>query len=306
MKAYRLIGTKKIFIDSFNNKRKGNDKFEELTLPCGSCLGCRLARSKDWAVRCVHEAQLYEDNNCFVTLTFSDKYLAKDNSLHKEDFQNFMKRLRRKYIGACEVVDKSTGEVKRPIRYFHCGDYGEANNRPHHHACIFNFKPKDLEYWDSRKGVPVYRSAELESIWTSVKTKETKGYVTIGEVTWQSAAYVARYVVSKITGDMQKEVYQGRLPPYCTSSRRPGIGKYWYEKFKEDIHGKDFITINGKKFSSPRYYDRLLEAEDPERLKLIKENRKEKMKRERVFTFQESVSMRKNLESLKKHLVRDL
>ena len=62
-------------------------------IPCGRCIGCRLDRSLSWALRCVHEASLH-DQNCFVTLTFNDSSLPSDASLKVADFQNFMKRLR--------------------------------------------------------------------------------------------------------------------------------------------------------------------------------------------------------------------
>lgn len=46
----------------------------EIKLPCGQCIGCRLERSRQWAMRCVHEASLYE-KNCFITLTYDDSHL---------------------------------------------------------------------------------------------------------------------------------------------------------------------------------------------------------------------------------------
>ena len=67
-----------------------------LTIPCGQCVGCRLERSRQWAVRCVHEASLHEDN-CFITLTYNNESLPEDGSLNKKHFQDFMKRLRKKY-----------------------------------------------------------------------------------------------------------------------------------------------------------------------------------------------------------------
>lgn len=55
------------------NPREG---FHDLpvTLPCGQCIGCRLERSRQWAIRCAHEASLYEEN-CFITLTYRDEDL---------------------------------------------------------------------------------------------------------------------------------------------------------------------------------------------------------------------------------------
>lgn len=71
----------------------GDDIFQ---LPCGKCRGCRLEKSRQWALRIMHEASLYDDN-CFVTLTYDDEHLPKDGSLVKKDFQLFMKKLRKKF-----------------------------------------------------------------------------------------------------------------------------------------------------------------------------------------------------------------
>jgi len=65
-----------------------------LELPCGQCIGCRLERSRQWAIRCVHEASMHE-NNCFITLTYAPEYLPPDGGLIKSDFQKFIKRLRK-------------------------------------------------------------------------------------------------------------------------------------------------------------------------------------------------------------------
>ena len=42
---------------------------EAMEVACGQCLGCRLDRSRMWAIRIVHEASLHDDN-CFLTLTY--------------------------------------------------------------------------------------------------------------------------------------------------------------------------------------------------------------------------------------------
>src|SRR4051794_29862641 len=74
------------------NARKG---FNDLPvdLPCGQCIGCRLERSRQWAIRCSHEAKLHEEN-CFITLTYAPEHLPPGGTLVVKDFQDFMKRLR--------------------------------------------------------------------------------------------------------------------------------------------------------------------------------------------------------------------
>ena len=182
-----------------------------MAVPCGQCIGCRLERSRMWAVRCVHEASLHADN-CFITLTFDDSHLSHTGTLITSDFQKFMKRLRKEFSG-------------RRIRYFHCGEYGEKLGRPHHHACLFGFDFSDKVLWSVRSNVKLYRSPTLDRIWG-------QGYCTIGDVNFESAAYVARYVTKKITGEVAVDHYKvgvdvstgeviSKKPEFVTMSRRP-------------------------------------------------------------------------------------
>lgn len=205
-----------------------------VTIPCGQCIGCRLERSRQWAMRCVNEASLYNDN-CFITLTYNDDNLPADLSLDKTHFQKFMKRLRKKY--------------GNNIRYLHCGEYGTLNARPHYHACIFNFDFPDKKLWSVRSGVSLYRSDSLEQLWPY-------GFATVGEVTFESAAYVARYVLKKVTGDAAEDHYNGRQPEYITMSRRPGIGREWLTKYVDDVYNNDKLVIrNDLICRPPKYYD---------------------------------------------------
>lgn len=238
--------------------REPRDCKEILKLPCGQCVGCRLERSRQWAVRCVHEASLYE-KNCFITLTYNDANLPSDGSLHVEHFQKFMKRLRFSYRGHRPVADGTF-----PIRFFHCGEYGENFGRPHYHALLFNFDFPDRTIWKkSPSGEMLYRSKILEELWPF-------GYSSVGEATFQSAAYVARYIMKKVTGKAAESHYREghdtetgelyyRTPEYTTMSRRPGIATGWFEKFKDDVYPRDFVLVNGRRCRPPRFYDKLLE-----------------------------------------------
>ncbi len=258
------------------NVRYAGIRYDHIDLPCGQCIGCRIERSRQWALRCVHESSLFK-NNCFITLTFNDENLNKLGTLVKSDFQKFMKRLRKKFKGVECVQNGDTAKKGFPIRYFHCGEYGSELQRPHHHACIFNFDFKDKLLWSIRDGVRLYRSEKLERLWPY-------GFCTVGDVNFQSAAYVARYITKKINGDMARLHYSridkitGEMfeiePEYITMSRRPGIGKKWFEKFSSDIYPKDFITCEGKKFRSPKYYDKLYDEINPNFMEDIKEIRK--------------------------------
>lgn len=230
-----------------------------LEIPCGQCIGCRLERSRRWAIRCVHEASLHEANS-FVTLTYSPEFLPPDGSLNKRHFQLFMKRLR-------ESISPQR------VRYFHCGEYGESYGRPHYHACLFGYEPPDKKFLSSQNGNDLFTSEALDKLWELGKTF-------IGAVTFESAAYVARYIVKKITGPAAQRHYArlGLQPEYVTMSRRPGIAKPWYDKFKDDVYPRDYVVIRGKQMSPPKYYEGLLEKEDPDahrhlkRMKAIKRN----------------------------------
>ncbi len=227
-------------------------------LPCGHCIGCRLERSRQWAIRCVHEASLYEDN-CYVTLTYDDNHLPSDGSLKVKHFQDFMKRLRAKFS-------------PRKIRFFHAGEYGEKHRRPHYHACLFNIDFEDKKLLEDNWYGPLYSSDALSSVWKL-------GFCSVGAVTLQSAAYVARYIMKKITGDAAAEHYIGcdevtgelveLLPEYTTMSRGGrgglgGIGSKWFERFSGDVFPRDEVILDGKRMGVPRFYDRLYELQDPE------------------------------------------
>jgi len=242
-------------------RQSGN--YRPIKLPCGQCIGCRLERSRQWAVRCVHEAQMH-DRNCFITLTYNDDNLPPNASLVLDDFQRFMKRLRKKF--------------GPNVRFFHCGEYGEKYGRPHYHAIIFNLDFDDKYHWrTTEQGHRCYRSPTLESLWTV-------GNSELGDVTFESAAYVARYIMKKVTGPAAEHHYcvghteYGELiykkPEYVTMSRRPGIGSTWFKKYQSDVYPDDFIVIrHDLKTRPPKYYDKLLASTDWQLHDEIKFNR---------------------------------
>ena len=261
-----------------------------VTLPCGQCVGCRLEHSRQWAIRCVHEASLY-DNNCFITLTFDDKkHKPPDNSLNVEYFQLFMKRLRKKYGAG--------------IRYYHCGEYGENFGRPHYHACLFNFDFADKKKWMETKNKDIlYRSAALERLWPF-------GFSSVGDVTFSSAAYVARYIMKKITGNAADSHYMDpvtgvyRTPEYTTMSRRPGIASAWLEQFQGDIYPTDFVVLNGKKMRPPKFYDTQFELGNAAEMALIKLKRKMSLRAHVDNNTPERLKTRETIQNLKLQLLR--
>lgn len=252
------------------------DVVRSLTLPCGQCVGCRLERSRQWAVRCLHEASLYR-NNIFVTLTYSDEHLPKDKSLHYDHFQRFMKRLRKSYKGI--EADK---DGKRAIRFYMAGEYGEQFGRPHFHACIFNFAFDDKKVFKrTSSGSIIYTSEKLSALWPY-------GYASIGDVNFQSAAYVARYIMKKVNGKAAQAHYEDitddgeivrRRPEFTKMSLKPGIGYDWYKMYKNDVYPHDYVVVNGRKVRPPRFYDKKFKIDNPEDFEVIEFEREKRARK---------------------------
>jgi len=264
MQAWRAPGGGIVF------NRNGGFVDLPLKVSCGQCSGCRLERSRQWAVRCVHESKMHKQN-CFLTLTYDDEHLPATRSLDVKDWQNFAKKLRRQ-VG--------------PFRFFHCGEYGDENGRPHYHAAVFglDFHEDRKLYKTTKTGDRLYTSARLQKVWP-------QGFHTIGALTFESAAYVARYVMKKINGD-RAEAHYARVDPntgecwslkpeYTTMSRRPGIGTTWITKFSADVYPSDEVIIGGKTARPPKFYDSHLERENPELLREIKIRRAKKAAKHR-------------------------
>lgn len=193
-----------------------------------------------------------------------------------------MKRLRKKYVG------QEPHQVKT-IRYLHCGEYGDQTGRPHYHACLFGFNFPDLVDLHNRYSsdndhdiLDVLNDVKTE---TKLQTSEIltklwgKGHCTVGTLNYQTAAYTAGYVTKKMlqpetelldneTGeltDIQKS--------YRTMSTRPGLGRGWFEKYGSDCYPSDYILHNGTKMQPPKYYEQILETQDPDALKRVKQQR---------------------------------
>lgn len=235
-----------------------------MEVPCGRCTGCRVTYSRQWAARCIHEAQTH-DENCFVTLTYDDANLPPGGSLNPKHFTDFLKRLRRSI-------------APKKISFFHCGEYGDDYTRPHYHALLFGhwFPDSRPVPGKSKSGKTQFRSQELEKLWGM-------GHCTIGAVTYQSAAYCARYILKKKSLDNYE-----RLDPqtgeiitlvreYATMSVNPAIGKRWFEKYASDAFPDDFVIVDGKKHQVPRYYDKLLKRKELTAHTTIKSKRKKQM-----------------------------
>ena len=278
-----------------------------ITVPCGHCIGCRLEYSRQWANRCLLELD-YHSSAYFVTLTYDNSHVrrtlyadpdtgeaAEAYTLAKRDFQLFMKRLRKAF-------------PDQKIRYFAAGEYGSETFRPHYHAILFGLKLDDLQlYKQSPDGFNYYTSESFQRVWSEpasgVPPSEGRPYYTlpdlpfladsckgsitpltpigkclICDVSWETCAYVARYVTKKLTGPESTFYSDHNIePPFTVMSRKPGIARQWYDDHP-DLYDYDYINIStpagGKKFRPPKYFDKLYDIEYPEESKARKELRK--------------------------------
>lgn len=242
-----------------------------IMVPCGQCIGCRIDYSKEWANRCCIES-IYHDQGCFLTLTYDDQHVPRvmdqneeyeHLSLRKEDFRLFMKRLR-----------KALDPIK--IRFFAAGEYGGKTLRPHYHCIVFGWKP-DFEdcrkYKKNNNGDQLYCDCKfLDDIWQ-------KGYVVIGDLSWKSCAYTARYILKKQTGKTSSIYYAlGIEPEFSLMSRKPGIGRRLYDERGDELFSYDKINLNvhGEplEFSKLSYFDRLLKVDNEELYHAVKDRRR--------------------------------
>lgn len=231
-----------------------------LQLPCRHCVGCRLDHSKEWANRILLE-QKYHASSYFVTLTYDDEHLptgygtdpatgeiiAVHATLVKADLQKFFKRLRK---------------AGQQISYYSAGEYGSQTYRPHYHCIIFGLLLDDLKpIRRNFDGQQYYVSSTIERLWPY-------GMHVIGNVTYESAAYVARYTLKKATHNYTREYYDiaGIEPEFQLMSRNPAIGSRFYDdnidKFK---YGTFSVSTpsGGIKMTMPEYFRKKYRDIDP-------------------------------------------
>lgn len=215
-----------------------------ISLPCGSCLGCRTDRAVQWGRRCVHEASLY-NWNCFLTLTYDDEHLPPGGHLLPEDLQLFMKRLRE---AVRRSADGLLSDRSRPVRFFACGEYGETSDRPHFHILLFNCSFSD----GSACGDNIFVSRAVSKLWTF-------GIHRYGSVTEKSAQYVAGYSLKKHGLAPCDRDGVPRPRAFLRMSLKPGIGVPWLEKFADSLES-GFTVVDGKPVAVPRSYRIRLQA----------------------------------------------
>lgn len=244
---------------------------DTVTIPCGNCIGCRLDYSRAWADRMMLELET-AGKGIFLTLTydndhahwthFSDDMTPLFATVDKRDCQLFMKRLRRHF-----------SDVK--VRFYLASEYGEHTLRPHYHCILFGIGLDDIKdkqpFGKNELGQQYYISPSLADIWS-------KGFIMLSDVSWETCAYVARYVTKKLNGPAaEKYALMNVEKEFSLMSRNPGIGSEYLSQHPDCL---DYNTINvstetgGKQLSIPKYYLRKLELTDPDKVARMKAERK--------------------------------
>ncbi len=234
-------------------------------VPCGKCSGCRADHARMWSDRLLMEYRFHSPDTCFfVTLTYDDEHLplisffdgdsSSENfvsSLCPDDVTKFLKRLRKKF---------------GKFRYFLSGEYGTSTLRPHYHAIFFGLNLDDLFPVSSSGGFVLYSSPSFDSVWS-------KGQCLIGRVSAASCSYVARYCLKKQGKDSSFEKF-GCVSPFLRMSRRPGIG---FDFFSESLYQHPYFFLGDENGAHtvkiPRYFDKLLEKQNPEFFDSVREKR---------------------------------
>jgi len=238
----------------------------------------------------MHEKRMHREAS-FVTLTYSNDHLPSDGSLVPSHLQSFHKRLHNRLLDARGVG----------IRYFACGEYGDLNKRPHYHSLLFGHEFHDKKiYSKNKRGECIYTSKTLDKIWGLGECK-------IGDVTFESACYVARYSLKKVSkydreqGHYVVYDYDGvvheRVPEFAHMSRRPGIGSTYFDKYGAEIMQHDTVIMGNREVPSIRYYDKKIEAIDPARYKVIKANRQAKANFEESSPYSDKSTGRKRVKA---------
>lgn len=267
-------------IEDFMKKYHPNMHYD--LIPCKKCIGCRLDYSKEWANRGYLESLQWK-NNYFVTLTYNDENIPKNGSLNPKHFTTFIKDLRANM--------RDNGIQKEGIRFMGCGEYGEKTERPHYHIILFNCNLPLESFYNPRinKGNTYWQNKIIEEEWNY-------GISNISDVNWNTIAYTARYITKKINGKQSEEHYQGKEKEFFRTSRKPGIGGYYYQENAEKIYENDEIIVKNKKGvisqRVPKYFDRLKEKENPEYIKNLKKERKKRQRQNELIKDEKSTNTR--------------
>jgi hypothetical protein len=231
-------------------------------VPCGKCSACLSGRARDLATRAYLHSKL-EEHKYFLTLTISDEHMLPHRGIMKSSLQRFMKRARNRH-----------GEG---VSFVGVGEYGGDTARAHYHVLLFGVPIDDLvPYGKGKRGDVIYVSATINALWGF-------GVVWIGACTVQSCHYTTGYMTKKLGVSTDDAAYTrheinastGEIKSwqvereFLLMSRRPAIGREWFQRFKGDVYPSGFVVIDGRKVPAPSYFNRLM-AEDEQRAMKLK------------------------------------
>lgn len=190
---------------------------QDIHVPCGNCAFCMATRRSDWALRLHYEHRQHCDAR-FITLTYADPHLVWKNGTSQLHLPHLQ--------GWFKRVRKAGYKV----RYYAVGEYGARSYRPHYHVLLFGLVPEKF----------------IRKTWPY-------GQAHIGNVSMASVMYCLGYMVNGKHWTMRK----GRVKPFCTMSRRPGLGASYLTEAMKSWHRSDrknYAILDGAKRHLPRYY----------------------------------------------------
>lgn len=207
-----------------------------MSYACGYCLPCKKNKMLEWSIRARHEL-MYHDKCMFITLTYNYKNLRvnketipynkhdKCGTLHQEDVQLFLKRLRQ--------------QIKpKKIKYIYSAEYGDLHWRPHYHMIIYGINET------------IVSQEKLRKIWG-------KGFVDVSplDVTDNAIQYVLGYVRKKLPNKEIKDFLfsrNHRIAPYMRASK--GIGKQYVQRHMKYLSKTMKTAYRNGQYAIPRYY----------------------------------------------------
>ena len=209
----------------------------ENVVNCGHCYACRVNYTTEWALRLIYELSTNSAAS-FLTLTYDNEHYPIDCGLHKEDLQKFFKRLRIN-------IKRKYHEFAPKIRYYGVGEYGSRTKRSHYHAIVFGLDNYNDEHRDL-----VRKSWTNCEPWLFDKDRGRKS--AMQEVTPEDIAYVTGYVQKKLSGELAKEEYGEKQPPFSICSQ--GLGLDFALKNRERLINNGFTFFKGHRVGIPRYF----------------------------------------------------
>lgn len=218
-----------------NKSRLGKEYAFSDVVPCGKCPACLRLRQFNWVFRLKQE-QLRAHSSAFLTLTYNDEHLPFSENglmtLKPKDHQLYMKRLRK------SIKTHFQDEIKAPIKYYTCGEYGELYNRPHFHSIIFNLPQSYIKH-------------------PELITKDWQnGNTLLAVCNPKTIAYTTGYINKTLYTQKERDPLDDRKKE--TSLISKGIGENYLTPDRKNYYKKvltPYLTVeNGDKIPIPRYY----------------------------------------------------